>query len=267
MNKIHNNINYHHRNRFIFIIPLLFVLLTTLTGCVKYNVGINFESQVRGEIVQHIKLGKQLNSFSPEAAEEWLNSIEQRSRQVRGKIKHISKQEVAITIPFNNGAELADKFNQFFNPVDKKKSSSLNTSLPEIKSKLSINQNNLLLVLRNRLTYNIDLTAFSLSITDKDNIIVSPGTLLDLEFSLNTPWGARSIETTPNSITPDKHENRLIWTLKPGQVNHIEAVFWLPSPIGIGALFIAIFVWIGMFLKYQLFPAIFKTGKAIIAKG
>lgn len=266
MNQVENHPNYRRKNRFVFIIPFLFFLLTSLTGCVKYNVGINFESQVRGEIVQHIKLGKQLNSFSPEAAQEWLDSIEQRSRQVRGKVKHISKQEVAITIPFNNGAELAEKFNQFFSGIDKKKSS-INTSLPEIKSKLSINQNNLLLVLRNRLTYNIDLTAFSLSIADQDNIIVSPGSLLDLEFSLNTPWGARSIETAPNSITPDKHENRLIWTLKPGQINHIEAVFWLPSPIGIGALFIAVFVWLGMFLKYQLFPAIIKTGKAITARG
>jgi hypothetical protein len=43
------------KKNFFFILPLVFCLLTLVTGCVQYDVGVNFESQTRGEIVQHIK--------------------------------------------------------------------------------------------------------------------------------------------------------------------------------------------------------------------
>ena len=52
------------KKNFFFILPLVFCLLTLVTGCVQYEVGVNFESQTRGEIVQHIKLGERLTSFT-----------------------------------------------------------------------------------------------------------------------------------------------------------------------------------------------------------
>jgi len=54
-----------------------------------------------------------------------------------------------------------------------------------------------------------------------------------LEFSLNTP-GVRSVEKAENDVRPESYQKgrQLVWTLKPGQLNHLEAV-WLPSPIGI----------------------------------
>jgi len=42
---------------------------------------------LRGEIVQHIKLGERLMSFSGDSAQEWLNSIERRTQQLQGKTK------------------------------------------------------------------------------------------------------------------------------------------------------------------------------------
>jgi hypothetical protein len=48
--------------------------------------------------------------------------------------------------------------------------------------------------------------------------------------------------------------NQLTWKLQPGKQNHLEAIFWIPSPIGIGAVAIAILVGIGFWLKYQLLP-------------
>jgi len=44
-------------------------------------------------------------SFSGDSAQEWLNSIE-RHPKLQGKTKRLSNQEVTVTIPFNNGAEL-----------------------------------------------------------------------------------------------------------------------------------------------------------------
>lgn len=227
-----------------------------LSGCVEYDVGVTFNSPHRGEIVQHIKLGERLTSFSSDSAQEWLTSIERRVGQLQGKTKRVSNEEITVAIPFNNGAELEAKFNEFFNPVGKKSGVATTTEeLPTIDSKLRLNQNNLLLLLRNRLSYDLDLRSLSL-ISNNGNVLISPGSILELEFSLNTPWGARSIEKADHAIHPESNRQgrQLVWTLKPGQLNHVEAVFWLPSPIGIGTVLIALFVAAGIYLRYTFMP-------------
>jgi hypothetical protein len=197
-------------------------------------------------------------SFSGDSAQEWLNSIERRTQKLQGKTKRLSNQEVTVTIPFNNGAELEAKFNEFFNPTGKKNSEAITstaTELPNIDSQMSLTQNNLLFLLRNRLSYDLDLRSLSL-ISTNGNLLVSPGEILELEFSLNTPWGARSIEKAENGIRPESYQKgrQLVWTLKPGQLNHLEAVFWLPSPIGIGTAVIILFVAAGIYLRYNFMP-------------
>lgn len=233
------------------------LVVSLLSGCVRYDVGVNFDNPNRGEIVQHIKLGERLTSFSGDSAQEWLNSIERRTRQLEGKVKRLSNEEIAVTIPFNNGAELESKFNEFFNPVEKKNSSTVTTTeeLPSIDSHFKLNQNNLLLLLRNKLSYDLDLRSLSL-ISTNNSVLANPGSILDLEFSLNTPWGAKSIEKDSNAVHPESNQNgrQLVWTLKPGQLNHVEAVFWLPSPIGIGTILITLFVAAGIYLRYNFMP-------------
>lgn len=238
------------RSRLGWIVLLASLLLS---GCVQYDVGVNFDNPHSGEIVQHIKLGERLMSFSGNSAIEWLNSIERRTQQLQGKTKR-SSQEITVSIPFNNGAELEEKFNDFFNPTGKKNDiTSTAVELPNISSHLSLTQNNLLFLLRNRLSYDLDLRALSL-ISTKGNLLVDQGEILELKFSLNTPWGARSIESNQNAILPDKIGQQLVWTLKPSQLNHLEAVFWLPSPIGIGTILIALFVAAGIYLRYNFMP-------------
>jgi len=68
------------KKHFLFLLPFVLCLLTLVTGCVQYDVGVNFDSQTRGEIVQHIKLGDKLTSFSSETVGEWLKSVERRVR-------------------------------------------------------------------------------------------------------------------------------------------------------------------------------------------
>ncbi|PSB34662.1 DUF3153 domain-containing protein [filamentous cyanobacterium Phorm 46] len=247
------------KKQFFFLLPFVLCLLT-LTGCVQYDVGVNFDSQTRGEIVQHIKLGEKLTSFSSETVGDWLKSVEQRVKLLDGKTKRLSDREVLVSIPFNNGAELEDKFNQFYNPIAQtnksRVASRLETDLPKFESHLSVKQNNLLLLLRNRLSLELDLRSLSL-LSSNGSPLLSPGGLLELDFSLNTPWGAESIKTVAGALVPASYAEgkQLVWKLKPGEINYLEAVFWIPSPVGIGALIIALFVAAGSALKYQLLPA------------
>ncbi|HEY9672345.1 MAG TPA: DUF3153 domain-containing protein [Waterburya sp.] len=243
------------RFRVLWVILLSSLLLS---GCVQYNVGVNFEGEHRGAIVQHIKLGEQLTSFSNEQATEWLKSIERRTRQLEGKAKRVSEREIIVTIPFSSGTELESKFNQFFNPVAKKtprSQASETVDLPTFNSQFHLAQGNFFLVQRNKLSYDLDLRSLGV-VSTKGNVIVSPSSLLDLQFSLETPWGARGVEKAANAIQPQVYENghQLVWILQPGQVNHIEAVFWLPSPLGVGTLVIVLLVLGGFYLKYQSFP-------------
>ena len=213
-------------------------------------------TRITAKLCNILSWGERLTSFSGEPAQEWLKSIERRARQLQGKARR-KDQEITVTIPFNNGAELEAKFNEFFNPTGKKdlaSATSTATGLPNIDSQLSLNQNNLLLFVRNWLSYDLDLRALSLNSTN-GNVLVSTDEILDLEFSLNTPWGVRSVEIADNALHPDYQKGRqLVWKLKAGQLNHLEAVFWLPSPLGIGAVIIFLFVAAGIYLRYQFMP-------------
>ncbi|MDF5728962.1 MAG: DUF3153 domain-containing protein [Rhizonema sp. PD38] len=244
----------HIQNSLVCLVLLVSLLLS---GCVQYDVGLNFSNQNRGELVQHIKLGERLTSFSSDSVYEWLNSVENRARKLEGKTQRLSNEEIIVTIPFSNPQELQSKFNKFFQPTINQKFGSFQASsdseLPKIESNLLLNQNNFLLVVRNRLIYDLDLRSLAL-IASKGNVLAHPGSILDLEFSLKTPWGARNILLTENAIPPQINKNQFVWKLQPGELNHIEVVFWLPSPIGIGTLFIILFVWAGIYLRYSFMP-------------
>ncbi|MBW4486696.1 MAG: DUF3153 domain-containing protein [Trichocoleus desertorum ATA4-8-CV12] len=240
------------------VVWMMLLASLLLSGCVQYDVGINFESPNRGEIVQHIKLGDRLTSLSGATAQQWLNTVEQRTRRLGGRIRRSSNQEVAVTIPFSSGADLNTKFNEFLNPSTQKGAAKrAEPVLPEIKSDFHLSQSNFLLLLRNRLSYTLDLRSLGVTSANGD-LLVSPSSLLDLEFRLNTPWGARSVNTAANAISAVQGQqgHQLVWTLEPGQINHLEAVFWLPSPLGIGTVVIVLLVLGGWYLKYQTLPGL-----------
>ncbi len=239
---------------FVWLVVLVSLLLS---GCVKYDVGVNFSNSNHGEIVQHIKLGERLISFSGDYVYEWLNSIERRARKLEGKTQRVSPEEIIVRIPFTNGEELQTKFNAFFNSRVNQKAESVesgsDSELPKIESNLHLEQNNFLLLVKNRLIYDLDLRSLS-AIASKGNVLANPGSILDLEFSLQAPWGVSNIAIAEDAIEPEKSNNQLVWQLRPGELNHIEATFWLPSPIGIGTLLIILFVWGGLYLRYTFMP-------------
>lgn len=242
----------------LFVHRLLWsVLLASLllSGCVQYEVGVNFAQPNSGEIVQHIKLGERLTSLSGDSIAAWLDSIESRTKKLQGKAKRISDQEVIVTIPFNNGAELVEKFNTFFHPTGNQNAvdpTTQDSQLPQIDSRLSLNQNNLLLLVRNRLIYDLDLRSLEL-ISTNSNLLITSNSVFEFQFSLNTPWRGRSVEAE-NAVHAEKQGQQLVWQLQPGQLNHIEAVFWLPNPLGIGTVLIVLFVAAGIYLRYKFMP-------------
>lgn len=241
------------KKRLSFLLPFIFCLLTLLTGCVHYDVGVNFQDQHHGTIVQRIELSEQLTNFSQEESEKWLKSIETRTRGLQGRIKRISPQEIVVTIPFSNGQELVEKFNKFFNPSSQAVTNPQQgdaIDLVQLKSEISFEQSNLLLVERNKLHLDVDLRALGV-ISKQGNIIVSPGSLVDLEFTLNTPWGAST-----SGVSPEKRDggHQLVWKLEPGQIDRIDAVFWVPSPLGLGTIGIIVLIVAGFYLKYKRLP-------------
>lgn len=246
------------KHKFQVFLPLILCIVTLLTGCVKYDIGINFAGLNQGEIVQKIQIGERLKNFSNETFDEWLKSIETRTRNLEGKVKKVSDQELIVTIPFHNGKELETKYNQFFNPVPSQKNqyvSNEKENLPELRSDFQLKQSNFLFLVRNHLIYDLDLRSLSLTSTSADgNIKIDPGSLLNLEFRLNTPKVARSLIKGENAINPQIQTDgkQLSWELQPGKLNHLEAVFWLPSPLGIGTFVIILLVLGGRFLKYQV---------------
>jgi len=233
--------------------PLLVALIACLclTGCIQYDVGINYASQTQGEIVQRLRLGEQLTSLNNPTARAWVSTVEQRARDVGGHVRRPSKQEVIVTIPFNNGKDLQSRFNKFFQITDGRSPQSGQASgleIPQVESHLTVKESNLILLQRNRLSYDLDLRSLGVLSAD-GSLIVSPGSLLEFEFSLTTPWGARS---SGSSLPPRRQNHQLTWTLAAGERHHLESVFWVPSPLGIGTAAIALLVAIGSYLKHQV---------------
>ena len=212
------------------------LIAIALSGCVKYDIGVNFSSLNQGEIVEQIQLGEQLTSFSQNAVQTWLASIEQRTKQAQGQIERLSDRELKVIIPFNNTQDLTTKINKYFNPASTNTEDRL-----QFNSHLQINQNNFLLVVKNHLIYDIDLRSTITKATDPKSS-VSSGNYLDLNFSLQSPWGVKNGEAPGNNITGVKttNERQMIWQLKPGELNHLDAIFWLPNPLGIGAILIIV---------------------------
>lgn len=242
----------------VFLMPLVISLLTLLSGCVHYDVSVDFFQQHRGEIVQHIRLAEQLTNLSQTEANKWLDSLEKRAEQLQGKAKRISPQEIVVKIPFGNGEELAQKFNQFFNPPTSKLAQSLkedDLDLVKLKAKMDLKQSNWLFIEQNKLNLEVDLRALGV-LSNQGNIIVSPGSLVDLEFILKAPLGLKNIV----SDAPVSQEmNQLVWSLKPGQIHTIEASFWVPSYLGIGTVGIILLMLGGFYLKYRHFPGLEKA--------
>ncbi len=226
------------------------VMAIALSGCVKSDVVIDVRGANGGAIVQHIELSERLQRFSGEQLQHWIRTVEQRATAVGGQVQVSAKQALTVTIPFANTSELERKFNQFFEVLFHPDPTVSGSGLPVIDAALTVDHSNFLLWERDHFTYTVDLRSLGVSSASGD-VLLSPASLLQLQFQLNTPWGARTLVRTGHLRSRSLRGGKtLIWSLLPGEQNTLETVFWLPNPIGIGAIVILILVGFGQFLKH-----------------
>jgi hypothetical protein len=210
---------------------LLLVLTLGLTGCLNAETNIQFDSPQHGQVLQQIQLGSQLA-----AAQGWLNQLETQARRLNGQVQRPSRQQLSIVLPFTNAEDLETKFNQLVTPP-------ATSDLPPIVAHLQVTTSNFLLVQRNRLVYDIDLTALGLPNATGDGGL-SSGSGLELNFGVAGPWGA-------GGSAAKQSGGQAHWDLRAGQQNRIVAIVWMPSPIGLGAAAIAGFVAAGTYYQRQ----------------
>lgn len=232
----------------VFIFLALFI---GLTGCVRYDVGVTFPQANSGTIIQHIKLSEQLTNFSDSEGDSWLKTIASNAMKLQGKAKYFSPTELVVTIPFSNGSDLVDKFNQFFS---NEMVSNSDDNLLNLSAEMSIKQNNLLFLERNALNLTADLTPLGV-ISTEGNLIISSGDLVDIQIQFNFPWGAK-LTTNQFPKWERLEDNSYNIRLKAGQNNEVTAIFWLPNYIGVGTSAIALFIIFGYLLKYQKLPLV-----------
>lgn len=233
------------------------IALFCLTGCADYNIDIHFDHANHGVITQRIHLSEQV--LDSPTVQAWFSSLKQQTRQFGGRVQQTSRQDWQIRVPFNNGADLEQKFNQLFQAelltadlaTPASSSGSLIPALNGIGSKLQLQQRNYLVVVRNQLTYDLDLASLGLR-TATGELLFNSGSLLNLNIYLDSLWPLEVVDT--GGVTGDlpqrqPGETGWLWSPRAGQANHLEVVFWLPNPIGIGVCAIALLVLIGYLLR------------------
>jgi hypothetical protein len=120
-----------------------------------------------------------------------------------------------------------------------------------IQGHLDLLQGNWIVAIHNTLTLSLDLRGVpdgsSLPTTGLQRVQWFTGNL-----TLTTPWGLQAVHTAPSPGGNEFGHSANHWSLVPGQVNTLTVRFWVPSPIGIGAIAIALLGAIGYLLKYRL---------------
>lgn len=217
---------------------ILCVLL--LTGCLQYDLNIQFDSQTHGQFVQqiHWRGGEVANTREWSA---WVAALRDRTAAVGGSMRLVDDQTIEMSIPFNNGAELEAKFNRFFDPEASTPPLTLPGGEP-VAAQLALRQGNWFGVIFNHVDMRFDLSAVP-DLTATGVPFLQGQQLLTGRVTVTAPW--------VRSPTGDLSTTRT-WALVPGEVSDMGADFWVPSPIGIGAAAIALLVLVGYALKYWL---------------
>lgn len=242
--------------RSVTVICLL--LCTLLSGCVDYDLGIRFDSQTHGTLTQTVHLSDRLLTLSDTSPRQIFQQFTDQAQALFVQARQIDAETLAVTLPFYSGAQLVERFNAFYGSDDSPTFSTRLLDLPgapTVSAHLDLQQRNYIFALRNHLTYNLQIDdADTLSVSSRWRVGKATSResrrWLNLDFHLTTPWGLTLADSPPDSIK----SHTATWHLAADQPQHIEATFWVPSPIGIGGGVIALFCLLGYLLRHKLLP-------------
>jgi len=223
-------------------------LVLLLSGCVRYDLSIQFDRQTQGQIVQHVHLTRRAAAVAADELALWRGQLQARAQALGGQVRLPSATDIDIVLPFHNGAELSRVFNQFFQPQADWQAVGL-PQLATMQARLSLQQGNWLLAIRNHFVVVVDLRDVPALSSLPEALVSRPW--LDLRLAWQTPWGLTVAETTTAPLR-SQQPGWVQWQLRPGQVNYLEGVVWVPSWIGIGTVAIAFLVALGWGIKYGL---------------
>ncbi len=233
--------------RWLRFVPILLLLLLSflLGGCVQAELGVEFYGTAGGRITEHLKLSERAAALSN--VDRLLANLQAQARSAGGDSRRVGAHELSLSLPFGQGRDLQLKLEQLLNSTlsgltDMAGGAQPTAAPAPVRTHLNLRTANWLLATANHLELDLDLRSLGVAAPD-GALLLTAGQLVDLEVSLSTPLGARS---------PQQRNASLVWTLTPGIVNHIEADFWLPNPLGIGAVGIAAVVGAGYLLKYRV---------------
>jgi hypothetical protein len=227
-------------------ILLVSLLTLLLSGCFQYDLGIQFDSQTHGQIVQQIRLSERGMALGGSAVQTWLAGLDQQVHRLGGQVRPVDSETVQFVVPFSNGTDLVKRFNQLFQ--SEAAAGTELADLTELPSQISLSQQNRIFAIRNHLVCDLDLRALPRQPQNISGLLGGAADWLDLHFTLQTPWGLSQVG--PDSLPAAAQGPVQSWQLQPGEVNHIDVVFWVPSPLGLGGLAIAGLVLLGYFFKY-----------------
>lgn len=110
------------------------------------------------------------------AAQPWFDQIERQSRQLGGRTQRLNQREMRVKIPFGTAQELEQRLNQFVQTPQLKSRQRTATPppvLPVIQSRFRVQEQNFLLFVRDRLSFDLDLGALGLQ-SPEGELILSP---------------------------------------------------------------------------------------------
>lgn len=248
---------FFSRWRRLLLVPLLLVPL--LQGCVRSDLTLRFDHHTHGQIVQSLALTPRAQALGGVALEDWLTTATATARQLGGQVRHPDRTHWQFTIPFTTGPDLQQRLDQLFAPTAEG-TLPLPTA-PALTPDLVLEQQHRGLAVRTHLRLTLDLRL--LPVPPNPTAPTQTTDWLNLTFSVAAPWG---LVSTPDPLEPDastlaplvpirQTPGHTAWVLTPGQINLIDATFWLPSWPGLGGLAIALAVLAGYGVRYGLLGA------------
>ncbi len=232
---------------------LVMLLALCLGGCFQADLTLRFDHHTHGQLTQSIYLGERGTALASASLAPWLESRRRQVSRLGGALQEDTKA-VQLTVPFTTGSDLVARFQQVFADQSPEagaastKSQLIIPGLGPIPFNLQIEQQNWGLASRTHLIYDINLQHLPMV----DEVLPGqPANPSTLSFRLQTPWGIRQVR--PGSALPtNRLPAKATWQLQPGQLNHIDVLFWLPNAVGLGTVAIVSLVLLGYILRYRL---------------